>query len=432
MSTRNAISTANDLATVSKEKPAQPVQLGKDRPLAFRFFLELLDKIEEGSVKLTTPDGVTRNFNGTQAGPNTHWLVRRWETFEQFLSKGSLGAGESYVDSAWDVADDLLCDFFGVILRNNLEAKLPLNFWFAAKFFLTRLLNSPVFRKTALRCVQSHYDLSNQFYALMLDGSMTYSCGVQLSERDSLEQMQEQKYDLVSKKLGIHKGGKLIDIGCGWGGMLIHAAKRVSNLTCYGVTLSEAQYDLANKRIQKLGLSDRVKVELRDFRDMRGQFDYFVSIGMFEHVPKALYGSFMHRAFNLLKPGGTGLLHTIGTIDPPRMAPDAWINNYIFPGTRLPRLEELSQHMRQAGLTVGHVENLKPHYAITLRKWKENFDNAWPKIAASDPKFDQKFKRMWNYYLQLTEAGFRYGNMQLYQLLFCKGAQWNLPNILRW
>lgn len=427
--------------TISSTVPANERRVAKlerqlkrktPAPSSLKIFLNLLERLKYGRLTLHSPDGAKYSFKGRDSGPQAEWIVHDWSVFQRTLAGGSLGFGESYVDGDWDVSQDKLCEFIGIILKNEFDSKFSGSTWQLLRFFAWRLLHSTYFRSVARRCVQSHYDLSNEFYSLMLDPSMAYSCGFQFSAQDSLQQMQQNKYELVCRKLDLARARSLIDVGCGWGGMLIYAARKFPELRCYGVTLSKAQCELANKRIMEQGLSDRITIELRDYRDVQGSFDRFVSIGMFEHLDHSLYGNFMRAAANFLKPDGLGLLHSIGTLDAPALAPDAWINTYIFPGSRLPRLEELNLEIRRAGLTVGHIENFKPHYAITLRKWKENFDDARAKISAFDSKFDRNFMRLWNYYLQVTEAGFRYGNMQLYQLLFCKGREWKLPQIFRW
>jgi cyclopropane-fatty-acyl-phospholipid synthase len=198
--------------------------------------------------------------------------------------------------------------------------------------------------------------------------------------------------------------------------MLAYAAKH-HGISGLGVTLSEEQVAWAERLFREEGLSDRVQCKLLDYRQVEGTFDKFVSIGMFEHVRRANYPLFMQIVRRILKPEGLGLLHTIGTES--GGGPDPWIDTYIFPGGELPLLPETLEQMRRAGLSVLEVENWKPDYATTLRHWKKNVDNHWDEIAAIDPqKFSERFRRMWDYYLQSCEAGFRYGDFQLFRILF--------------
>jgi cyclopropane-fatty-acyl-phospholipid synthase len=279
----------------------------------------------------------------------------------------------------------------------------------------------PILIQNSRQNVQHHYDLGNDFYQQFLDPTMTYSCGYQLQKTDSLEQMQRQKYELTCRKLALQPGESLIDIGCGWGGMLIYAAEHYG-ISGTGVTLSEPQARLARERIEQRGLSDRLKVVIADYREVQGQYDKFVSIGMFEHVGKGNFSTFMQKASDLLTANGIGLLHTIVTQSNERNG--AWVDKYIFPGGYAPQLHELTQELWVAKLSVAHYENLKPHYAETLKRWAENFTNNRTTITSLDPRYDERFLRMWYLYLQSFEASFRYGGLHVYQLLFYKGKQW--------
>ena len=214
-----------------------------------------------------------------------------------------------------------------------------------------------------------------------------------------------------------------MDIGCGWGGMLIYAAEHYG-VSGTGITLSVEQANLAQAQIEQKGLSERIKIVLADYREVTGQYDKFVSIGMFEHVGKGNFDTFMQKASDLLTPNGVGLLHTIVTQSNERNG--AWVDKYIFPGGYAPQLHELTQALWTAKLPIAHCENLKPHYAETLKQWAANFTSNRAKIASLDPAYDEKFLRMWYLYLQSFEASFRYGGLHVYQLLFYQGKQWRL------
>jgi cyclopropane-fatty-acyl-phospholipid synthase len=291
------------------------------------------------------------------------------------------------------------------------------------KIITQRLRTVPTQLQNSRKNVQHHYDVGNAFYQRFLDPTLTYSCGYRLHESDTLEQMQLQKYELICRKLALQPGQSLVDIGCGWGGMLIYAAERYG-ISGTGITLSAEQAQLALERIEQRGLGDRIKIAIADYREMEGQFDKFVSIGMFEHVGKDSFATFMQQAFKLLKPTGTGLLHSIVTQSNERNG--AWVDKYIFPGGYAPQLHELTQELWAAKLSVAHCENLKPHYAETMKRWAGNLVENRAEIAALDPRYNDSFLRMWYLYLQSFEASFRYGSLNVYQLLFYKGKQWQM------
>ena len=276
-------------------------------------------------------------------------------------------------------------------------------------------------KSRARRNIRHHYDLGNDFYRLWLDGSMTYSCAYFKHENDDLDTAQRQKYDHICRKLQLKAGETLVDIGCGWGGMLIHAAKHygVKGLGC---TLSQQQYDYARRRIREEGLEERITIELRDYRDLTGQYDKFVSIGMFEHVGRKFIPQFMKKVKQLLKPQGIGLLHTIGK---DRHTPgDPWTRRYIFPGSYIPALDEIMKGLGRLSLIPTAMENLRLHYALTLEKWLENFEQHTREV---EEMFDERFVRMWRFFLVGSSAGFRWGDTRLYQVTFTNGLNNQLP-----
>jgi cyclopropane-fatty-acyl-phospholipid synthase len=269
--------------------------------------------------------------------------------------------------------------------------------------------------------ISRHYDRGNEFYSLFLDDTMTYSCAYFRKSDESLEQAQLNKYEHIARKLMLKPGERLIDIGCGWGGMLIYSAQR-HGVTGIGITLSRNQYEYANRKIEELGLQDRIQVFLRDYRNLEGQFDKFVSIGMFEHVGRECIPEFMRRVTGLLKDGALGLLHTIGKeVYSPT---DSWMTRYIFPGGYLPSLPEIVQQMGLSELSILDIENLRLHYARTLDFWTDNFEKNADRVREM---FDETFVRMWRFYLQSCSTGFRYGSIRLYQILFSNGLNNELP-----
>jgi len=269
--------------------------------------------------------------------------------------------------------------------------------------------------------ISHHYDRGNDFYRLWLDESMTYSCAYFRSENDTLEQAQQQKYEHICRKLQLKKDDTLIDVGCGWGGMLIYAAKnyQVSGVGC---TLSEPQVQFAKERIDQEGLQDRITVLKQDYREIDGAFDKFVSIGMFEHVGKKFLPQFMEKTRSLLKKGGIGVLHYIGKEKP--FAGDPWTMKYIFPGGYIPVLDETVRAMGKADFIPIDIENLRLHYARTLDEWSKRFETHIEKIRS---RFDESFVRMWRMFLNGSSAGFRYGNSRLHQITFTNGLNNSLP-----
>lgn len=266
-----------------------------------------------------------------------------------------------------------------------------------------------------------HYDLGDEFYRYYLDESMTYSCAYFRSEEDTLEQAQQQKYEHICRKLQLKEGETLIDIGCGWGGMLLYAARHygVKGLGC---TLSPHQAEYARKRAGAERLEKDITISLEDYRNMKGRFDKFVSIGMFEHVGKGFIPQFMNKAKELLKPGGIGLIHTIGKeLD---TAEDSWTMKYIFPGGYLPILDYVIRTMGERGLSPVDIENLRLHYARTLDEWSKRFEANAREIRRM---FDDGFVRMWRMYLNGSAAAFRWGDIRLYQILFTNGLNNSLP-----
>jgi cyclopropane-fatty-acyl-phospholipid synthase len=293
------------------------------------------------------------------------------------------------------------------------------------------LARAPTDAHVARRGVHQHYDLGNSFFGMMLDPSMTYSCGYAHTSSDSLSVMQEQKYARICQKLALERGGSLVDVGCGWGGLLAYVAERYPQVKGLGITLSTEQCSYAQERLRQIDPGGRFQVVMCDYRDLRGRYDFVVSVGMFEHVGRRSYGRFFRTLRNLLNPRGVALLHTIGMEEPLWRLQDPWIDTYIFPGSRIPRLEELIHQARVTDLAIGHVENLRPHYAMTLRHWRENFTRNWAKIRELDGRFDERFKRLWSYYLQMCEACFIDSSVELYQLLLCPRDQWCFPLTFR-
>ncbi|MEM8638701.1 MAG: cyclopropane-fatty-acyl-phospholipid synthase family protein [Cyanobacteria bacterium P01_G01_bin.54] len=395
-------------------------------PSGERYLYQLLSLIEVGDLTVTNPTGKVFHFGQVGSDIPLHLILHNCDTCDRLLAFGTLGFCEAYMDGWWDEANHNLVELIGLFHRSNVyaQARKRITPALAFKIITQRLRTVPTLIQNSRKNVQYHYDLGNDFYQQFLDPTMTYSCGYQLQETDSLEQMQCQKYELICRKLALQPGESLIDIGCGWGGMLIYAAEHYG-ISGTGVTLSEPQAALARERIAQKGLSDRLTITIADYREVKGQYDKFVSIGMFEHVGKGSFATFMQQVSALLIPDGVGLLHSIVTQSNERNG--AWVDKYIFPGGYAPQLHELTQELWAAKLLVAHCENLKPHYAETMKRWAHNLTTQKAEITSLNSRYDEQFIRMWYLYLQSFEASFRYGGLNVYQLLFFKGKQWKLP-----
>ena len=337
---------------------------------------------------------------------------------KQVLGKGFLGFGEAYMAGDLGVDGDLQ-----ELLRLGLSIefdKHSLSLWQKIHFFLYSLSTKNTSDR-AKENISHHYDLGDEFYSLFLDNTLTYSCGYFNCENDGLERAQLNKYDHICRKLALRPEEKLVDIGCGWGGMLIYAAQKYA-INGVGNTISHNQCQWANKKIRELGLQNRIEVVLADYREIEGEFDKFVSIGMFEHVGRAFIPVFMHKLSILLKKGGFGLLHTIGK--DAESPGEPWLLKYIFPGGYIPNLAEIVRELGLAGLTILDVENLRCHYAHTLDRWADNFEKNLENVRHI---FDESFVRMWRLFLHASSAGFKYGSSRLYQILLSKGLNNDLP-----
>ena len=352
-----------------------------------------------------------------------HFKTRK--ALQQTLFQGSLGFGEAYTMGDIEIEGDLQ-QLIKLSLNPKIESCLGTDTLSKIRPILGCFTNLNSI-KGARQAISFHYDRGNDFYREWLDQSMTYSCAYFRQENNTLEQAQEDKYEHICRKLLLQPGDKLIDIGCGWGGMLIYAARHY-HISGEGYTLSRNQLEFAQQRSVELGISDRIKFHLRDYREATGIFDKFVSIGMFEHVGSKHYPDFFTMTNRLLKTGGIGILHTIGKND--GSPTDPWITTYIFPGGELPQLYDICRHMGQTSLQINDLENLRRHYYLTLQNWIKRFENRLIHIrnllGGNQEKIEQ-FIRCWRLYLNGSAVSFLHGNLNLYQLTFTKGLVNELP-----
>lgn len=339
---------------------------------------------------------------------------------KSLLTSTSLALGEAYMNKDLTIDGDLyyaLDHFLGQMDKFSTDQSA-----------LKKLIYTSVTKNNQKKEVQSHYDIGNDFYQLWLDDTMSYSCAYFKHPDDSLYQAQVNKVDYILEKLALQPGMSLLDIGCGWGFLLIEAAKKYG-VKGTGITLSEEQYRKANARIKELHLEELVHIELMDYRDLPSYhqtFDRIVSVGMLEHVGRDNYALFIECAKKVLKPGGVFLLHFIsGMKENPG---DAWIKKYIFPGGVIPSLREMITCATDQNFHILDVENLRLHYNKTLLCWQENFNQHKDEILEM---FDERFVRMWELYLASCAAGFHNGVVELHQILMTNGINNDLP-VVRW
>ncbi len=326
--------------------------------------------------------------------------------FGRVLRKGSLGLGESYMDGWWDC--ESLDQFFDKIFRADIDRRIKKDFSIAISTIFNLALNAG--RKSkAFEVGRKHYDIGKDLYRAMLDKRLTYTCGYWKNAKD-LDEAQEEKLDLVCKKIGLKRRQRVLDIGSGWGSFTGYAAEKYG-VSAFGITISKEQKQLTDELYKNLP----VETKLQDYRDMNEKFDHVVSLGMFEHVAYKNYRAFMKIAHKALKDNGLFLLHTIGN-NRSAVGTDSWLEKYIFPNSMIPSIKQIGQSIE--GLFVMEDwHNLGDDYDKTLMAWHENFENNWEKIKSN---YDERFYRMWKYYLLSCAGLFRTRKNQLWQIVLSK------------
>ena len=324
--------------------------------------------------------------------------------------------GEAYMDGDVKIENGNLSDFLDLALMNFGRKELNFYSYLLNKIRGTyRYLTNFNFIKKSKMNVSHHYDISDDLYNLFLDPKRQYSCAYFKSENDSLEAAQNNKIQHIIKKLNIKPNQKVLDIGCGWGSLAMDIAKN-ANCEVTGITLSENQFNFCNKKAKELNLENQVNFKLMDYRELNEKYDRIVSVGMFEHVGRKFYKKFFSQIDKLLNDDGVCLTHTIGSVNPPR-DPHPWITKYIFPGGYTPSLSEVTSPIEKAGLIVSDIEVLRIHYSHTLRNWRENCIKNKDKIIEM---FDERFFRMWEFYLAGCEMAFKWGDQVVYQFQLTK------------
>ena len=382
----------------------------------------LLDKmlsrvIKTGRLEVIDAGGQRHVYEGAPGVRVTVQLKDPALHHKLFLNP-ELHAGEAYMDGRLVVEQGSIRDFLTLFVENRGGFRRhPLQKLVrgTAKTFKRLMQRNSVAKSRSN--VRHHYDLSNDFYRLWLDADMLYSCAYFASPEDTLEQAQQNKLRHIAAKLDLKPGQRVLDIGCGWGAMALYLAA-VADVTVVGVTLSTEQLAYAREQALKRGLADRVSFELIDYREVKGPFDRIVSVGMFEHVGISQFDTYFGKIKELLTEDGIALVHSIGRKGGPGQT-GAWIRKYIFPGGYSPALSETVQSVERAGLWVTDVEILRLHYAKTLRIWEERFQANRSEITSM---MDEKFCRMWEFYLIISELSFSHGKHMNFQIQLTKNV----------
>ena len=390
-------------------------------PRQLRILQSLLNRIERGTIDVETPDGRRLRAAGREPGPHGEIAVLNPKFFRRLLAEGDLAFGEMFMERWWTTPD--IQDLLDVILLNN--ENMARHFPGAGLLRLRERLRHCLRANSRIgsrRNIARHYDLGNDFYGLWLDETMTYSSALFRDARESLVEAQRNKYAAICDRLAPAPGDRILEIGCGWGGFAEYAA-RERGVRVTGLTISREQRDFARRRLFEAGLAGRAEILLRDYRDERGTYDGIASIEMIEAVGEKYWPAYFAALHNRLRPGGVAALQAITISD--RLFPQYrtradFIQKHIFPGGMLPSPGTLRARSEAAGLETVGSESFAASYSRTLREWRRRFNARWSRIAAMG--FDDRFHRMWNFYLAASAAGFAAGTTDIVQVAYRRPA----------
>lgn len=391
---------------------------------AKRVVLRMASSLRGCTLDVVLPNGTLRRY-GDGSEPHAKLRIHDDSFFRRVLVGGEIGVGEAYVDGLWS-SDDLVGLLeLGIAARTHMQFNTTL---LSAASRLKDLRAHRARNNTKLRArhnIHAHYDIGNEFFRLWLDQTMTYSCAYFTRPDEDLAAAQRNKMRMLCEKLELQASDHLLEIGSGWGGFAMFAAQHYG-CRVTSITISDAQLKLARERVAATGLSHLVDIQLRDYRDIAGEYDKIVSVEMFEAVGAEYFGAFFESCARVLKPAGRLVLQTISI--PDRAFADVrdgvnWVQKYIFPGGMLPSIAEIERALKATELQIDAVEDIGMHYTRTLRLWREAFLRERDAVLALG--FDERFMRMWEYYLAVCEAGFATRNTGDLQVVFSKPADPN-------
>jgi cyclopropane-fatty-acyl-phospholipid synthase len=390
----------------------------KGLPLRAQFVLRYLANMRFGTLNLRMPDGRNLRIEGPETGPEAELILKNWNLLYSAFKRGTIGVAETYMDGDWESPDiPTFLELF--IVNTDLGNHIASGARGLAKI-IERLRH--IFRSNskiqAQKNISAHYDLGNAFYEKWLDPSMTYSSALFETGANDLQSGQKAKYRALAESIGINADSHVLEIGCGWGGFAEFVAKELGARVT-GLTISREQLAYAQNRIQQAGLAEKVDLKFQDYRDERGVYDHIASIEMFEAVGEKYWPGYFSKISECLKPGGRAGLQIITireeAYESYRRNPD-FIQRYVFPGGMLPTFEIVEDLGRKANLKLAGHREFAQDYARTLSEWCNRFWEAWPAIKPLG--FDDRFKRLWEFYLHYCEAGFRAENVNVRQIIY--------------
>lgn len=378
----------------------------------------LKQRIRVGSLELQLPNGSSLRLGEGQ--PFAQWTIDRWRSLLRIMTNYEMHLGETYMNGEWSAGSTGLTPLIELLMRNFPE-RVPRG---PSKVLdsmrqAARQLNRVA---TSYRNVQAHYEIQPSLYGLFLDPDLHYSCAYFDAPDQTLEQAQVRKCERLMRKLCLKPGARVLDIGCGWGGLARYIARH-ADVFVTGITVSSQQLAEARRRARAEGLAGRLRFELADYRQHRGHYDRVVSVGMFEHVGRPNYDTFFRRVAELLEPDGVAVLHTIGRQGSKGFT-NPWIQRHIFPGGYIPALSEISAAMESVPLFTTDIEVQREHYALTLDHWLKRFAAHREQICAD---LGERFFRMWEFYFASCAAAFRWRDLVVFQIQFATRLQNSVP-----
>ena len=417
MSERNPIICYDMQTSLRRDKPTQGL-------MEERLFFELLDRfVVDASLEFLLGERRVRVGGNKEAAPAAVVRIHNPRFFKRVLAFGNLGMGEAFMGRDFEMEEGSLTEFLTVLVRNRLDRRVAeaLNPSLAGRLLWIRFTNRLRGRRDN---IATHYDYEDDsLFETFLDPRLVYSCGFVTDPQAGIEQFQLDKLKRVCDKLRLEPGERLVDIGCGYGGLLIYAAQTYG-VSGKGITLGRRHFERATANVAAAGLADRIKIELLSYENLAGSFDKLVSLGMMEHLRRSEYRRFIDVVSRLLTEKGMGLFQYCGCTVP-KNDNDPFIQKYIFPDSNQPKLSEFVAELEDHDMAVLDVENLVRHYAFTLKEWTRNFERNSSRLDGD--LFDDRFKRMWQYYLECCAAAAFAAAGALYQILFAKNYPPPMP-----